>query len=35
MKSDEGDIASSISASVGCGLLASSAEADIIWPDWQ
>src|SRR5262249_33306000 len=29
------DIASSISESVGCGLLASSAEADMIWPDWQ
>src|SRR5216683_7575775 len=29
------DIASSMSASVGCGLLASSAEADMIWPDWQ
>jgi hypothetical protein len=29
------DIASSILESVGCGLLASSAEADIIWPDWQ
>src|SRR5215208_3169257 len=28
-------IASSISASVGCGLLASSAAADMIWPDWQ
>src|SRR6266853_4313034 len=29
------DIASSISASVGRGLLASSAAADMIWPDWQ
>src|SRR6202166_2085224 len=29
------DMASSMSASVGCGLLASSAEADMIWPDWQ
>src|SRR5262244_3965473 len=29
------DIASSSSESVGCGLLASSAEADMIWPDWQ
>src|SRR6476661_799797 len=29
------DIALSISASVGCGLLASSADADMIWPDWQ
>src|SRR5215831_3375685 len=29
------DIASSISESVGCGVLASSAEADMIWPDWQ
>src|SRR5262249_52336518 len=29
------DIASSISESVGRGLLASSAEADMIWPDWQ
>src|SRR6266404_1462685 len=29
------DIASSMSASVGCGLLARSAEADMIWPDWQ
>src|SRR5580700_4320339 len=29
------DIASSMSDSVGCGLLASSAEADMIWPDWQ
>src|SRR5229473_7718196 len=29
------DIASSMSESVGCGLLASSAEADMIWPDWQ
>src|SRR6266404_6211652 len=29
------DIASSISESVGCGLLTSSAEADMIWPDWQ
>src|SRR5262249_45935372 len=29
------DIASSISESVGCGLRASSAEADMIWPDWQ
>src|ERR1700736_6141567 len=29
------DIASSISESVGWGLLASSAEADMIWPDWQ
>src|ERR1700748_3459169 len=28
------DIASSISESVGCGLLASKAEADMIWPDW-
>src|SRR5215475_4088284 len=24
-----------MSASVGCGLLASSADADMIWPDWQ
>src|SRR5713226_7025318 len=29
------DIASSMSESVGCGLLARSAEADMIWPDWQ
>src|SRR5712671_2186485 len=29
------DIAPSISESVGCGLLARSAEADMIWPDWQ
>src|SRR5712671_6229239 len=29
------DIASSMSESVGRGLLASSAEADMIWPDWQ
>src|SRR6478609_4478769 len=29
------DIASSISDSVGCGLPASSADADMIWPDWQ
>src|SRR3979411_99432 len=29
------DIASSMSASVGCGLLARSAEADMICPDWQ
>src|SRR6267154_4403216 len=29
------DIASSISAPVGWGLLARSAEADMIWPDWQ
>jgi hypothetical protein len=29
------DMASSMSASVGCRLLASSAEADMIWPDWQ
>src|SRR6202030_138140 len=29
------DMASSMSASVGCGLLASSADADMIWPDWQ
>src|SRR5260370_31114765 len=28
-------IASSISASVGWGLLARSADADMIWPDWQ
>jgi hypothetical protein len=29
------DIASLMSESLGCGLLASSAAADIIWPDWQ
>src|SRR5882762_6210730 len=29
------DIASSMSESVGCGLLARSAAADMIWPDWQ
>src|SRR5271166_4496721 len=29
------DIASSMSESVGWGLLAMSAEADMIWPDWQ
>src|SRR5215831_8304524 len=29
------NIAVSMSESVGCGLLASSAEADMIWPDWQ
>jgi hypothetical protein len=29
------DIASSMSESIGCGLLATSAEADMIWPDWQ
>jgi hypothetical protein len=29
------DMASSISASVGCGLPAMSAAADMIWPDWQ
>src|SRR5215218_11502351 len=29
------DIASSMSESVGCELLASSAAADMIWPDWQ
>src|SRR5216684_2362931 len=29
------DIASSMSESVGCGLLARSADADMIWPDWQ
>ena len=29
------NMASSISELVGCGLLASSAAADMIWPDWQ
>jgi hypothetical protein len=29
------DIPSSMSASVGVGLRASSAAADMIWPDWQ
>src|SRR5256885_1832280 len=28
-------IAASMSASVGCGFLASSADAAMIWPDWQ
>src|SRR3984893_8511134 len=28
------DMAASMSESVGCGLLASTAEADMIWPDW-
>src|SRR3954452_5034429 len=28
-------MASSMSVSVGCGLSVSSAEADMIWPDWQ
>src|SRR3954471_23100845 len=28
-------MASSISESVGCGLLSKSAAADMIWPDWQ
>jgi len=29
------DIASSMSASLGCELHASNADADMIWPDWQ
>jgi hypothetical protein len=29
------DMALSMSASVGSGVLASSADADMIWPDWQ
>src|SRR5262249_36160196 len=29
------DIAASMSESVGCALVARSAEADMIWPDWQ
>jgi len=29
------DMASSISLSVGLGLAASNAVADMIWPDWQ
>ena len=32
---DVADMATSMSASVGLGFLASSAAADMIWPDWQ